>query len=213
MSWISRYLTTLNPLDIWTLAFMALLGILSLIYLVIRGLSKLELRAHVGAGEASLSGVNPDPGKPGLKTRPALSSGPNPYLIEIVVISQGLNHHILIRASSLIFEYKFNGRVYEIEEGSVYLKKPNLVESLIWRFKGIRASYMVLFWEGERKPIEMDKNRVNPEVLARVRTSRALGKALKEMFKASLFDNRGLIFIIIVFTVIGLILARTMGYV
>lgn len=211
MSWISHILTTWTKWDFITVG----LGIILLFMLGLwaRVLYKVRLRGLSAAADPSLSEVSQDPTKPELKAGPDLSSEPKPYFIEIVVISDGKNYHQKIRAKDLNFSYTVDGKNYQIQEGGIFRKDPSLTEQLIWRLRGISAEYMALFWEGETQAVMMDRSQVNPQVLARVRTSRQLGKALREMFKTSILDNRGLVFFFVAFAVIALIILRSMGYV
>lgn len=216
MSWITHILTTWTTTH-FILVAIILAGSLFLGLQIWRALGqrKLDLKSSPAALEEPLTEVNLDPGKPEITRDVDLSSEPKPYLIEIVVIGQGLNHHKKLRGSSLDFEYKRgeDETIYKVSAGRVYRKNPGLLDQVVWRLKGISAEYMALFWQGEPEPVYMERSAVNPEVLARVRTSRALGKALKEMFKSSILDNRGLIFFIIAFSVLAIVILRSMGYV
>lgn len=150
--------------------------------------------------------------KPMLKTGPGVSSGPKPYLIEIVIITEGKNIHLVKRSEHLDFIQTFDGINYEVSTGNLYAKNPDLLESLIMRIQHIESKYLIIFWEGMPGAITIPSGKVNPQVLARVRTSRVLGRALKEMFRASLLNNKGLIFMFIVFGVAAIIVLKMVGY-
>ena len=135
------------------------------------------------------------------------------FLVRVVVIREGNNIHLERRTDTLNFTAKLDNRFYTVSPGQIYQKNPGLIERVLMRFQALEKKYIILFWENQPNPIEIPKGSVNPQVLARVRTSRVLGRALSEMFRGNLMDNKGLIFILILFGVIGVIVARVMGYI
>lgn len=135
------------------------------------------------------------------------------FIVETVIISMDKNLHTQARVNELNYIYDYGGNSYKIHEGALYRKKLGLIDQLLYKLRKIEAHYIGIYWEGEQDPAAMPKNIVNPQILARVRTSRALGRALKEMFKGSIMDNKGLIFIIVVFLAIALFILRAQGYI
>lgn len=155
---------------------------------------------------------NPGQAKPALISGPASSSGRKPYLVRIVIIGQGRNIHLERRTSQLDFIEKYYGKNYRVTQGHLYAKVPGFIERQVMRLQGIKTKYLILFWANQAEPVEIPRGSVNPQVLARVRTSRILGRALREMFKVGVLENKGLLFIVIAFLAVGVIVARMMGY-
>lgn len=208
------WLLTLPPWQLKALGLSLGIGITwGLLELAFRGLTKQALRLSAAAMVGLLTRVRPGLGKPGLAAPARSSSSNKPYLVETVIICKGYNVHIKHRKQALKFKFKHGAHTYTVEDGSIFEKNKDLLDLVKFRLQGIKAAYLALFWEGEPKAVRMEKSQVNPQVLARVRTSRVLGRALKEMFKSSILDNKGLVFFIIAFGVIAILILRAQGYI
>lgn len=131
-----------------------------------------------------------------------------PHLIEVVIITDGLHKHEKIRSKDLNFIW----REYKIEEARLYEGHIGILEMLIFKFKGITHKWLILFWAGVNQAVTIPVARVDPMVLARVRTARILSRAMKEIFSTALLDKKGVIFLFIVFGVIAVIVLRVQGY-
>lgn len=208
------WLLTLPP---WMLKALGLtLGaafVCVLLELAFPGLAKQALKSSPAAMVALLNRVKGGHGKQALKSGAQKKGQVKPYLIETVIICQGYNAHTSHRKDTLNFTFKHDSKTYEVRDGSIFEKNKSIFDHLVFRIQGITSAYLALYWEGEPKAVKMDKSQVNPQVLARVRTSRVLGRALKEMFKSSILDNKGLVFFIIAFGVIAILILRAQGYI
>jgi hypothetical protein len=131
-----------------------------------------------------------------------------PHLIEVVIISDGLHKHEKIRSKDLNFTWN----KYKIEEARLYAGHIGILEGLKFGFKGISHKWLILFWEGVTQAVTIPVARVDPMVLARVRTARILSRAMKEIFSTALLDKKGVIFLFIVFGVIAVIVLKVQGY-
>jgi len=151
------------------------------------------------------------PAMPSVKPKPSPQAGA--FMVRVVIVREGNNIHLEKRTDTLNFISKYNNRFYTVSPGQIYEKNLDFIERALMRFQGLKKKYIILFWEDRPDPIEIPKGLVNPQVLARVRTSRVLGRALSEMFRGNIMDHKGLIFILILFGVIGVIVARVMGYI
>lgn len=141
-------------------------------------------------------------------------AGRNKIDVEIVIKSIKANYHIQRRGIiKSIFIEPYNNFEYNVRPEGFYKKPRNPLRLLFDLFRGVKASYLILFWEDEADFIEIPQVAVAPLILERVRTSRILGKALKELFKESLLGGRGIIFIVIIFVAVAIFVLRTMGYI
>lgn len=194
MSLLNDILTTVSQNDLKFASVIGLIG-LFMILMIVREIRKKPAPAP-SAAEAA-------PAPAAAQTR-----GPKNNIVEIVIMMDGFNQHEKIRTAELAFTHG----VYEVSETSLYKKNLGIFERLRYLLTGIKNHYIILFWDDEPEPVTLPENEVNPQILARVKTSRVLSKAFKEMFKTSILDNRGLIFIIIVFAAIALFILRAQGY-
>lgn len=143
-----------------------------------------------------------------------LWAGRNKIDVEIVIKSANANYHIQKKGvDKSDFKEEYNHFDYNVRQEGFYKKPRNPIMLLIDLFRGIKSRYLILFWENEPDFIEIPDVTVAPLILERVRTSRILGKALKELFKDSLLGGRGIIFIVIVFVAVAIFVLRTMGYI
>lgn len=143
-----------------------------------------------------------------------LWTGRNKIDVEIVIKSAKANYHIQRKGiEKPDFKEPYNNFDYNVRQEGFYKKPRNPLLLLFDLFRGVKARYIILFWEGEADFIEIPDAAVAPLILERVRTSRILGKALKELFKDSLLGGRGIIFIVIIFVAVAIFVLRTMGYI
>jgi len=132
-------------------------------------------------------------------------------LVEIVILGSDYNYHDPMRVDSLHFNYPLGGVDYHVTERALYKKEKTPIEQITDRFKRIRDRYLILFRGDDPYPIEWEDGEVHPTTLAKVRTSQALKKALKEMFRADLLQGRGIVVIFVIVTILTLVIARKMG--
>lgn len=144
-----------------------------------------------------------------VKAAPASRPKNKPYLIEVVEITDGLYKHERIRSDKL----EFTHGSYEVDKASLFGKKPGLLEKQIMRIQGLESKWLIVFRAGEPKAVRVPVARVDPMVLARVRTARILSRAMKEIFSTALMDRKGVIFLFIVFGVIAVIVLKVQGYI
>ena len=137
----------------------------------------------------------------------------NKYDVEIIVKSTNANYHKREVMDKPDFKITINGFEYNVRQEGFYKKPRNLGHHLIDLFQGGRGRYLMLFYENESDYIITPDVTVGPLILERVRTSRILGNALKELFKESLLGGRGIIFIVIIFVAVAIFVLRTMGYI
>lgn len=135
------------------------------------------------------------------------------YEIEVIIKTPGANIHKKVRKNELNFNFNYDDQEYEVRENSLYQKRSGFLEKFLMHFIGIRAQWLILFWEGEEEPISNRTPSVSPRVLARVRTSQALAGALKEMFSKSILENKTGLFLALLVFAVGLIIVRYLGYI
>lgn len=129
------------------------------------------------------------------------------YLIERVVTHEGHYSHSETRAPVLNFMWG----EYEIQEADLYEVKPGLLDHVLWRLRGIAKKYLIIFWADNAEAIKPTPAIYQPALLSRVRTSRILSRALREIFSTSIMENKGIIFIVIAFGIIAVIWLRLQG--
>lgn len=180
--------------------------------LLSREILRLRRRAPPGSTVTSLA---PDPNlcqiiEPESSPAPVSpkTEGRGLHLIEIVVISDGLHKHHKIRSDNLNFTWEG----YKIEEARLYEGRLGPIEKLLLQFRGVQHKWIIPFWEGETEAVTLPIARVDPTVLARVRTARILSRAMKEIFSSALLDNKAFIFLLIIFGVIAVIVLKVQGY-
>lgn len=136
---------------------------------------------------------------------------PNHYMIEVLIIGETANFHRTIKTKKLdLFFNHFDTR-YHISRENLFHKKPGLFRKAWDLFKGVKARYLIVYWEGQEIPLNTSPATVSPKILETVRTSRALGKAIKELFKTDLLSGRGIIFVIIAFLAVAVFILRMQG--
>lgn len=143
-----------------------------------------------------------------------LLTGRNKIDVEVVIKSSNANYYIQKKGlEKSDFQETYNHFTYNVRQEGFYKKPRSPLRLVLDLFRGVKASYLILFWENEADFIEIPDVTVAPLILERVRTSRILGKALKELFKDSLLGGRGIIFIVIIFVAVAIFVLRTMGYI
>jgi len=135
------------------------------------------------------------------------------YEVEIIIKSSNANYHKRVIMDKPDFKTTINRFEYNVRQEGFFKKPRNPVHHIIDLFRGIRGRYLIIFYEKEPDYVVTPDVTVGPLILERVRTSRILGNALKELFKESLLGGRGIIFIVIVFVAVAIFVLRTMGYI
>ena len=125
------------------------------------------------------------------------------YQFELVFMEAGVNKHIFTRKNELSFEYKNNSKKYQIKSDRLYRVKPGITRRLIYKLKGIKQGFIVIFQKGKESPVIPVDVKITSNVLGEVRDSRALSKAFKSEFSVPMDLKK--ILIIMAFVVIAVI--------
>lgn len=138
---------------------------------------------------------------------------PSKYDVEIIIKSENANYHKKMVGDKPDFKITINEFEYNVRQEGFYKRPRNPLHHIVDLFRGVKGRYLILFYEKEHDFIGTPDAAVGPLILERVRTSRILGNALKELFKESLLGGRGIIFIVIIFVAVAIFVLRTMGYI
>lgn len=118
-----------------------------------------------------------------LSWRPGKKNKTKKYEFEIVVIKHGVNSHVIYTDKSMTHEHEGpDGKKYNIEADNLYRIKPGLIGGFRYRLRGINAGFIILFKEGDTKPIAYKAPAFSARVIKTVHESRALSSALKDEF-------------------------------
>lgn len=104
------------------------------------------------------------------------------YQFELIFMRAGVNDHIFLRESRLSFTHEYNAKEYKITSDRLYRVKPPIFTRLIFKLKGIKQRFIVIFQKGKKTPIKPIEVSVSSRVLDEVRKSRALDRALRSEF-------------------------------
>jgi len=132
-------------------------------------------------------------------------------LVEIVILGDNYNYHHPLKVDSLNFDYPLGGIDYRVNERALYKKDKSIKEQILDNFTRIRDRYLIIFRGDDPNAVEWEAGNIHPTTMAKVRTSQALKKALREMFRADLLQGRGIVVLIVVLTLLAVIIAKRMG--
>lgn len=139
-------------------------------------------------------------------------AGRKKYDVEAVIRSDIANYHIRQVVENPNFKIDWGGTGYLVRQEGFFKMPRGALKHLKDFFRGVKARYLIMFWEGQAGHIVQPDPTVGPLILERVRTSRVLRKALAEMFRESLLGGKGIIFVVIVFVAVAIVILRTVGY-
>jgi len=137
--------------------------------------------------------------------------GPHKYEIEVIIIRSTSNTHVIEKTDKLDYFYTLLGVKYQISRENLFRVTPGLLNQAWDKLRGVAARYLIIFWENDPVPINESPAKVSPAVLETVKNSRALGKAIRELFKSDILGGRGLIFFVIVFVVLTVLVLKLRG--
>jgi len=141
------------------------------------------------------------------------SRGKPRLLLEAVVIAPEAVYHRRFRLDDLENRtIEVNGLDYQVAKNQLYRVQRGLIRRVIDWLDHIEARYLIVYREGEVSPVVPARPKVGSRVLAKVRTSSVLGRALREMFRQQL-EARGFIVFLGMAIIIALVVLRRMGYV
>lgn len=106
----------------------------------------------------------------------------NPYEFVLVFMNPGVNDHVIVRESSMNFDYKYKKKKYSIKSINLYRVKPRIFTRLIFKIRGIKQRFLIIFQHRKKTPISPIKVKVSARILNEVNESRALDKALRSEF-------------------------------
>lgn len=105
-----------------------------------------------------------------------------PYLFELVVMTPGVNKHILVYTDALEFDHDEENLNLKIDSDRLFRVKPSFRERMIFRVRGVKNKFMVIYRKGKKTPVSFETADVSARVLKIIDESRALSKAMESEF-------------------------------
>lgn len=133
------------------------------------------------------------------------------YRIEVIIIAEGINVHLIRRIDEFPYKIKFKDKWYEITTDALFKDSPSLIRKIINRIMLIAGEYTILFREDETKPIIRFDSKVSPRVLKVARTSTAVRGMIREWFTGGKFPINKWVFIFIVAAIGTVVYAKMSG--
>ena len=132
------------------------------------------------------------------------------YLINMIVVADGVNHHGTMRNDTLKSEIIFKGTNYKIDSKNLFLITRNPFQILADKLRGIKHRFLIIFKDKESDAINMSVSEEIPsEILYIASKSGALKGALSELFSTQIGGKKIFFAIIIVVVAIVIFLAQT----
>lgn len=133
------------------------------------------------------------------------------YKIEVIIMKEGIDEHIFRRVSSLPYTIKHDDTKYEITTQALFKVQLSFLKQILNIFFLIVGEYMIIFREGNTKPLIRFDSEISPSVLKVARTSTAVKGMIKEWFSGGKFPVNKWVFILVVALVGTIIYAKMNG--
>lgn len=126
-------------------------------------------------------------------------------------MKEGIDEHIFRRVNSLPYKIKHNDKQYEITTQALFKVQLSVLKRILNMVFLIVGEYMIIFREGNTKPLIRFDSEISPSVLKVARTSTAVKGMIKEWFSGGKFPVNKWVFILVVALVGTIIYAKMNG--
>lgn len=118
-----------------------------------------------------------------------------PYLFKMCFMTPGVDSHFTVYGDKLDFKHKVGEKEYVIKAERLYRIKPGILRKIVYKFRGIKESFIIVYQDNQTEPLAPVKVKVSARILKEVSESRALDKALRAEFKVP-WDLRKILMVI-----------------
>lgn len=137
-------------------------------------------------------------------------------VITVVILKEGCNIHKNVRIEEieeLPKSVEIDGKTYKVDLDGIMKVKKGLLKTLWHYLFRVYTHHMIIFREGEKKPVTYEKPAITPLTLKNVKRSTILGRAMMEMFRAGFMGIGKIFFILFILISIGAIVAYMQGWI
>lgn len=104
------------------------------------------------------------------------------YKFKMVFRAPGVDKHMTIYGDDLDSTHTIDSKTYEIKAERLYRLRPRIARRLWNKFRGIKASFIIIYQHRKTNPLAPVEVKVSARILKEVSESRALDKALRSEF-------------------------------